>query len=273
MIYLDDSIMRKGLPATAGSKMLENFIAPFDAEVVTRLKGEELQSVKLAEFGLGDPGLLPEDGMMLCNDVFGHVRRQADKQGLCYIRPAYGTVSRHGLIQTAASMDQIGIVCKDPSEGFAMLDKIAEPCRGAHCASVNNAILSDVHEQVLYILAYAEISSNLSRYDGVKFGFRAAGYKGLEDLYAGTRTEGFGLEAKLALIMGCLLLSQENYTRYYEKAMKLRRMIKDSLDFSQTKVQKHPVDSPLAVLCGLPSVTFNGVQLIAASMEDIRDEI
>ncbi|MCL2003710.1 MAG: amidase family protein [Oscillospiraceae bacterium] len=265
MIYADDSIMRKGFPATAGSKMLENFIAPFTAEVLTRLD-EPAERAVLSEFGLSAPGELPSP--LLCNDVFGHVRRQAAKQGLCYLRPTYGTVSRYGLIPTACSMDQIGVAAKTPSEAFALLDKIrcGDDCRPPAAPPRRAAVTppyADVYDSVLHILAYAEISANISRYDGVKFGFRAEGYTDLDSLYTKTRTEGFGLEAKLSAMMGCLVLSREYYEIYYEKALKIRAAVKSALSFDEYDILELPVESHLAVLCGLPSLTVDGVQLAA----------
>ena len=305
MIYIDDSIMQKGCQATAGSKILENFIAPFDATVVTRLS-EKIEMVKLAEFGLGDPGELP-GSPLLCNDIFGHVRHRAAIQGLFYIRPTYGTVSRYGLIPAASSMDQIGIVCREPAEGFSLLSAIAgnDPNDGAMFPEKNytykaekkelrwsaphqtkavagksgakgiieySDTYGDIYNQIMAILGYAEISNNISRYDGLKFGFRAASYKNLDDLYIKTRTEGFGLEAKLVSVMGFLVLTQDYYTKYYDKALKIRRLIKESLRFDTYDVIALPVDNHLAVLAGLPSLTFNcdgnGVQLVA----DVKKE-
>ena len=131
---------------------------------------------------------------------------------------------------------------------------------------------SEHHTQILQILAYAEISCNLSRYDGVKFGRRAAQYKNLDELYLNTRTECFGNEAKLAAVMGCMLLSQDYYTQYYEKAMKSRRLVKESLLFDTYDILELPVESPLAVLAGLPSLSFvkNGkaVQLMADAKKE-----
>jgi len=283
MIYIDDSIMQKDCLTTAGSKILENFKAPFDATVITRLT-EDTERVKLAEFGMSDPGELPTDGMVLCNDVFGYVRSRAAQQGLCYIRPTYGTVSRFGLISTASSMDQIGVVCKDLTEGFTLLEKIighddkdgvmfsdkhnvytrrGEPCVRPTKGQIKDLPLQNVYEPVMQILAYAEISNNISRYDGIKFGFRASNYKGLDDLYIKTRTEAFGLEAKLAAIMGSLVLSQDYYVKYYEKAMKIRRLIKQSLRFDEYDILEVPVDSPLPQLTGLPSLTFGDIQWVA----------
>jgi aspartyl-tRNA(Asn)/glutamyl-tRNA(Gln) amidotransferase subunit A len=288
MIYIDDSIMRKGCPATAGSKSLQNFIAPFDATVVARLN-EKTESVKLPEFGLGECGEL-RGPPMLCNDVFGNVRCRAVKQGLCCIRPTYGTVSRFGLIPTAASMDQIGIVCENPQEGFSLLSVIAghDENDGAMFPEKKYSYRSeereikrglppsesffDLSRQILKILAYAEISGNISRYDGIKFGYLASNYKNLEDLYTKTRTEAFGPETKLAAVMGCLILSQDYYLKYYDKAMKIRRLIKESLRFDQYDVISIPLDDPLAALAGLPSLSFShkggAVQLVA----DVKKE-
>jgi Asp-tRNA(Asn)/Glu-tRNA(Gln) amidotransferase A subunit family amidase len=263
MVYIDDNIFQKGQPV--GLKILEGFKAPFDAEVITRIN-EPTERITLSEFGLTAPGGLPSP--LLCNDVFGHIRRQADTQGGCCLRPSYGTFSGHGLIQTAASMDQIGIFAKTPSEAFALFEKIAEPCKNGTLPSPIrrgkvDLPYADAYDAVLHILAYAEISANLSRYDGIKFGFRAGGYKGLQELYTKTRGEGFSLQTKFAAIFGCMMLSQDYYTRYYEKALKTRRLIKDSLKFDGYDVLEVSVDCHLAVLCGLPSLTVNGVQLIA----------
>jgi aspartyl-tRNA(Asn)/glutamyl-tRNA(Gln) amidotransferase subunit A len=265
MIYIDDSIMQKGKPVTAGSKMLENFIAPFDAEVITRLN-EPTDRVKLSEFGLSAPGELPAP--LLCNDVFGHVRRQAAAQGFSYLRPTYGAVSRVGLVQTAASMDQIGIAAKTPSEAFALIEKIAGPFKDSPLPypirrTKMTPPYKNICKPVFHILAYAEISCNLSRYDGIKFGFRAEGYNGPDSLYAKTRTEGLSLEAKLAAIVGCMVLSQGYYNKYYVKALTARRIIKESLRFDEYDILELPVESHLAVLCGLPSLTVGGVQLVA----------
>jgi aspartyl-tRNA(Asn)/glutamyl-tRNA(Gln) amidotransferase subunit A len=271
--------MRKGVPATAGSRILEGFRAPFDAEIITRLGGE-LESVALGEFGLEPPpGDLPAP--LLCNDIFGFVRMQAAKRGLCYIRPTYGAVSRYGLIPAACSMDQIGVLCGSPEEGFGILARIAghDPKDGAmlpqkSCAyarpesfggirKAEGLPYAEVYAQVLRILAYAEISNNVSRYDGIKFGKRAAGFKGLNGLYLKTRTEYFGEEAKLALVMGSWALSSGQYAGVYEKAMKVRRLIKESLKFEGYDALEVAPGSPLAVLAGLPSLTFGGKEYVA----------
>ncbi|TBO29324.1 Asp-tRNA(Asn)/Glu-tRNA(Gln) amidotransferase subunit GatA [Aquabacterium lacunae] len=80
---------------------------------------------------------------------------------------------------------------------------------------------------VYYIIAPAEASSNLSRYDGVKFGHRAAKYSDLNDMYRQTRAEGFGPEVKRRIMIGTYVLSHGYYDAYYLQAQKLRRMIAD----------------------------------------------
>ena len=80
---------------------------------------------------------------------------------------------------------------------------------------------------VYYIIAPAEASSNLGRFDGVKFGHRAANYGDLLDMYKRTRAEGFGPEVKRRIMIGTYVLSHGYYDAYYVQAQKLRRMIAD----------------------------------------------
>jgi aspartyl-tRNA(Asn)/glutamyl-tRNA(Gln) amidotransferase subunit A len=80
---------------------------------------------------------------------------------------------------------------------------------------------------VYYILAPAEASSNLSRFDGVKFGHRAADYSDLTDMYKKTRAQGFGDEVKRRIMIGTYVLSHGYYDAYYLQAQKIRRMIAD----------------------------------------------
>jgi aspartyl-tRNA(Asn)/glutamyl-tRNA(Gln) amidotransferase subunit A len=76
-----------------------------------------------------------------------------------------------------------------------------------------------------YIIAPAEASSNLSRFDGVRYGFRAEEYGDLDDMYTKTRSEGFGTEVQKRIMIGAYALSSGYYDAYYAKAQKLRRMI------------------------------------------------
>jgi len=331
---LEDSIMHKGRRVTAGSKILENFVSPITATVVDRMQSAGfriLGKTKMDEFGIGkllnadiekprdsekgseDCNIGSErsgavaavaDGLAdiaLCNDYTGFVALEAARRGLFYIHPTYGTVSRYGLVSAVSSMDQIGIICKKPKDGFDVLDIISgfDEKDGAMISTAaadsgkaelsaqptglrigvpfnapgsdfdvskisaisddHTAVAADIEHhgiylQVMRILCCAELSNNISRYDGIKFGYRAKEYGSLQELYTKSRTEAFGNDVKLSALIGSLVLSTGNYDKYYDKAMRIRRLIKQSLDFTKYDllVAPHPC---LARLCGLPAIT------------------
>jgi len=97
---------------------------------------------------------------------------------------------------------------------------------------------------VYYIIAPAEASSNLSRFDGVKFGHRAKDYTDLADMYERTRAEGFGDEVKRRIMIGTYVLSHGYYDAHYLQAQKIRRMIAD--DFQQAFQQCDVIVGPVA---------------------------
>ena len=97
---------------------------------------------------------------------------------------------------------------------------------------------------VYYVIAPAEASSNLSRFDGVKFGHRAAQHGDLTDMYKKTRAEGFGDEVKRRIMIGAYVLSHGYYDAYYLQAQKIRRMIAD--DFQQAFQQCDLIAGPVA---------------------------
>jgi aspartyl-tRNA(Asn)/glutamyl-tRNA(Gln) amidotransferase subunit A len=97
---------------------------------------------------------------------------------------------------------------------------------------------------VYYIIAPAEASSNLSRFDGVKFGHRAQKYTDLSDMYKKTRAEGFGDEVKRRIMIGAYVLSHGYYDAYYLQAQKIRRMIAD--DFQQAFKDCDVIAGPVA---------------------------
>ena len=78
---------------------------------------------------------------------------------------------------------------------------------------------------VYYILAPAECSSNLSRFDGVKYGYRAENFSSLDEMYSKTRTEAFGDEVKRRILVGTYVLSAGYYDAYFKRALKVRRLI------------------------------------------------
>ena len=97
---------------------------------------------------------------------------------------------------------------------------------------------------VYYIIAPAEASSNLSRFDGVKFGHRAADYKDLADMYKKSRNEGFGEEVKRRIMTGAYVLSHGYYDAYYLQAQRIRRMIAD--DFQNAFKDCDVIAGPVA---------------------------
>ncbi len=100
-----------------------------------------------------------------------------------------------------------------------------------------------------YVIAPAEASSNLSRFDGVRYGYRASGYRDLADMYCKTRAEGFGAEVKRRILIGTYVLSHGYYDAYYLKAQRIRRLI--ARDFTEAFKQCDVIVGPTA-----PTVAF-----------------
>ncbi|HTP95593.1 MAG TPA: Asp-tRNA(Asn)/Glu-tRNA(Gln) amidotransferase subunit GatA [Burkholderiales bacterium] len=101
-----------------------------------------------------------------------------------------------------------------------------------------------------YVIAPAEASSNLSRFDGVRYGHRAAGYGDLMDMYCRTRAEGFGTEVKRRILIGTYVLSHGYYDAYYLKAQRVRRLI--ARDFAEAFRRCDVIAGPTS-----PSVAFD----------------
>ena len=138
-----------------------------------------------------------------------------------------------------------------------------------------------------YLLACAEASSNLSRYDGVKYGHRAATYKNIDELYVNSRTEGFNFLTKAVILYGSDVLSKTRYKECYDKSLRVRRVVADGLkklldsydalltpvcrqeayeayDIHEAfgKVFAESLCTAAANLTGLPALVSGGVQLI-----------
>ena len=95
-----------------------------------------------------------------------------------------------------------------------------------------------------YVIAPAEASSNLSRFDGVRYGYRAQDYQDLEDMYRKSRSEGFGWEVKCRIMVGTYVLSHGYYDAYYLQAQRLRRMI--AQDYQNALAQCDVIMGPVA---------------------------
>ena len=157
------------------------------------------------------------------------------------------------------------------------LDDLAE--KGHEVTAVSFEYL-DYLIPTYYILTTAEASTNLSRYDGVRYGFRAENVNNLEETYRKTRTEGFGLEVKRRILLGTYVLSAGYYDAYFAQAQKSRRIIQNKLltilsendfillpvtanfprklgtDSSPVEEYLSDIFTVLANLTGVPSISF-----------------
>ena len=292
---MQDNIMVKGLPCTAGSRMLEGFAAPFSATVYEKcvaaglefaghVVGDELGIARLFDHSQKeetDPAVTAilerRCDAVLCNDIFGKLRRQGPQNGLTYVHPAYGTVSRYGLVATVSSMDQIGVLCRTVEDAAAVLNVISghDPRDGTtllpnagplqETTVAGSEFCSNMHPSlpfsVFYILAAAEICNNTTRFDGVKFGYHAEA-KGLEEVYVRSRSEGMGRDLQLASLVGCMVLSKTHYNGLYDKAMRVRCMLKDSYN---ALLDENNMDAlgalgffAIPALCGLAAISMPG---------------
>jgi aspartyl-tRNA(Asn)/glutamyl-tRNA(Gln) amidotransferase subunit A len=113
----------------------------------------------------------------------------------------------------------------------------------------------DLSVPVYYVIAPAEASSNLARFDGVRYGHRAAAFDDLNDMYAKTRAEGFGAEVKRRILVGTYVLSHGYYDAYYLKAQQVRRLIADDFQraYRQCDVIMGATAPTAAFRCGAKS--------------------
>ena len=137
--------------------------------------------------------------------------------------------------------------------------------------------LTDHGISTYYVIAPAEASSNLARYDGIRYGHRAESVPGesLEDLYARTRSEGFGPEVQRRIMLGTYVLSAGYYDAYYKRALQVRRLIKNEFDqaFSQCDVLLGPTTPTTAFRIGEEmdplSMYLNDVYTVNANIAGI----
>lgn len=315
-IGIKDNICTKGVKTTCGSKMLENFVAPYDSTVTEKINAENLINLgklNMDEFAMGSstensafkktcnpwnlnkvPGgssggsaAAVAAGMVpwaLGSDTGGSIRQPASFCGIVGLKPTYGLVSRYGLVAYGSSLDQIGPITKDvedcanllniisghdekdttsidlgkkdytkalkndvkglrigiPREYFGeginsevkkALEKAIEEYRkmGAIVEEFSLPI-ADYALAAYYIIACAEASSNLGRFDGIRYGYRTPNYENLNDIFVNSRTEGFGEEVKRRIILGTYVLSSGYYDAYYKKAQQVRTLVKKEFD-------------------------------------------
>ncbi len=303
-LAMKDNILIEGRRVSAASKMLENYVATYDATAVTKLKSAGavfLGRTNLDEFAMGGStensafGVTrnPVDETRVAggssggsvaavaadmalgafgSDTGGSVREPSAFCGTVGFKPTYGAVSRSGLIAMGSSLDQIGPIAKNVADaellfnttrGLDPLDSTTTPeglypkrkqmkkigvprhlfTEGIDKDLLKNfdAALADLVAQgyelvdiklpsaplalaIYYIVMPAEVSTNLARLDGVRYGLSKTG-ENLFDDYAKTRREGFGPETRRRIMLGTYVLSSGYYDAYYGKATLARETL------------------------------------------------
>src|SRR6056297_2054732 len=180
-------------------------------------------------------------------DTGGSIRQPAAFTGITGIKPTYGRCSRWGIVAFASSLDQAGPMTKTVRDSAIMLGAMCghDP-KDSTSADIPvpdfEAMLSDAGAEIrdislphtkyalpaYYVIAPAEASSNLARYDGVRYGHRAKLEQGdgITEMYEKTRAEGFGHEVQRRIMVGTYVLSAGFYDAYYNRARKVRTLIK-----------------------------------------------
>jgi aspartyl-tRNA(Asn)/glutamyl-tRNA(Gln) amidotransferase subunit A len=223
----------------------------------------------------------------LGTDTGGSIRQPAALCGIVGMKPTYGSVSRYGMIAFASSLDQAGPLTRDVRDATSLqlpqpvalpsaerLDGVRIGVPGelsgegieagvleSFRAALETAVSlgAEIAEIALphaphalaayYVLAPAEASSNLARFDGVRYGLRAPDARDLLDMYTRTRHDGFGPEVKRRVMLGTYALSSGYYDAYYGRAQRVRTKIAE--DFSKAFGEVDVIATPTA-----PSVAF-----------------
>jgi aspartyl-tRNA(Asn)/glutamyl-tRNA(Gln) amidotransferase subunit A len=132
---------------------------------------------------------------------------------------------KFGVLRQALEADADAV---HPAVTQMLKDKVAALQAAGHSVEVYDFPLLDYILPTYYILTMAEASSNLSRYDGVRYGYRANAPENLEDMYKRTRSDGFGKEVKRRILLGNFVLSANYFDAYFTKAQRVRRLISEA---------------------------------------------
>jgi len=270
VIGLRDNICVKDLKTTCGSKMLENFISPFEATVVEKINkaGAKIEKVDISEFGIEEDKYIAtaldkgEIEAIITSDWNGEIARNCVKKAVG-IKPTFGLVSRYGVITIAPSLEQVGVIGRDINKveetlnlikGYDSKDSGSVPEKEYNKQAKSGELTlgyifdEDVSDNfkgqkskieikhlkyvipVHNIIASSETSSSLGKFDGIRYGYKAKDAKTWQEVYTKTRQEGFGYEAKKKQLLGTFFLDVENMQEYYIKAEKIRTVIKRELD-------------------------------------------
>ena len=200
----------------------------------------------------------------LGSDTGGSIRQPASFCGVVGMKPTYGRVSRFGLVAFASSLDQIGPFTQNVEDcahvmnalcGFDEKDSTSSqfeiPDFTTALTTITEVEMPSFKHALstYYLVATAEASANLARFDGVRFGFRNPDSKNLTEMFEASRSAGFGDEVKRRIMLGTYALSSGYYDAYYLKAQKVRTLIK--MDYERIFKDFHVIITPTA-----PTVAF-----------------
>ena len=267
-VAIKDNMCTQGMLTTCSSKILGNFRPMFTAEAVKNL--EEAGAVILGktnmdEFAMGSTTETSYYGVVGIKPTYGTVSRYgliAYGSSLDQIGPVAKDVTDCAtVLETIASYDpKDSTSIRRDSYDFtsALVDDVKGMRIGIPKDYFGDGLDAEVKENILravkvleekgavveefdlslvkyaipayYVIASAEASSNLARFDGVKYGYRTEEYEGLHNMYKKSRSEGFGPEVKRRIMLGSFVLSSGYYDAYYLKALKTKALIKKAFD-------------------------------------------
>jgi aspartyl-tRNA(Asn)/glutamyl-tRNA(Gln) amidotransferase subunit A len=322
-----DIFCTEGVRTSCGSKMLDNFVPPYNATVVENFRSSGavmLGKTNMDEFAMGSSNETsfygPVKNPWSTDSVPGGSSGGSAAAIAARLAPTYGRVSRWGMIAFASSLDQGGPMARTAEDCALLLNCMASyddkdstcidrpvPNYSAHLgdslkglrigipkeyfseglnSGTEQAVRASLAEYeklgaklveislpntglsvpAYYVIAPAESSANLSRFDGVRYGHRCNDPKDLEDLYRRTRAEGFGDEVQRRILIGTYCLSAGYYDAYYGKAQQVRQLIRQ--DFIQAFEK---VDLIMGPTCPSPAFKFGakGNDPVAMYLEDI----
>ncbi|HEY1074760.1 MAG TPA: Asp-tRNA(Asn)/Glu-tRNA(Gln) amidotransferase subunit GatA [Patescibacteria group bacterium] len=324
-VAIKDNISYQDHGTSAGSAMLKEYVAPYDATVVAKLKAGGaiiIGHVNMDEFAMGSTGESSAFGatknphdlsrvpggsssgaaaavaarmvpVSYGSDTGGSIRQPAAFCGVVGLKPTYGAVSRYGLLAMASSLDQIGPigatvadveVAYEAIKGFDRADSTSSvpetlPAKTSYRIGVPkqfysdgldvrirdtlDATLSKLEDEghtivrdldiplldqsvaIYYLIVPAEVSSNLARYDGIRYGVHGEGV-------ADSRTQGFGDEVKRRIMLGTFVLSAGYSDAYYKRAQTARAALTEQLSgvFQEVDVLLSPVTPELPFKLG-----------------------
>ena len=126
--------------------------------------------------------------------------------------------------------------------------------------------IADYALATYYIIACAEASSNLGRFDGIRYGYRTENYENLKDIYKNSRSEGFGPEVKRRIILGTYVLSSGYYDAYYKKAQQVRTLVKKEFDEAFKKYDVLLTPASPTVAFGIGTKSNNPLEMYLADI-------